>query len=121
MGWEPTLVAPGPDSAFVAEGVIGLQGRCRAEAEQCRGGLSLSLPCKSRVGPGAYLGWVRPRFSLCIQRSTRLHGRRRVEAKQRRGGSSFFPPGRRPGLAGSPLGGGVLPRFSLRGRRRARL
>ena len=83
-----------------------LRGRRRGRAARASPGRSSAgegpaSPCPANPGSGREP--IRPRFSRRSQKSTRLHGRRRVEAERRRGGRSLFRPGRRPGLAGSPL------------------
>ena len=96
-----------------------LHGRCRAEAERCRRGRSLSPSGEARIGQGAYLGGVLPRFSLRGRRRARRQGRRMVEAERLRRGRSLSPPGEARVGPGAHSGG-ALPRFSLRGRRRGR-
>ena len=54
-GREPSLVVRGPGSAFVAEGVVRLQGRRRAEAEQGRAQPLPALRIQGRAG--SLLGW----------------------------------------------------------------
>ena len=48
-------------------------------------------PGEARVGPGAYLDGVLPRFSLRCRRRARLQGRRRAEAERHRGGRRLSP------------------------------
>ena len=93
-----------PGSACAAEGAPGCKGVAGPKPSDAGDGAVPPLPGKARVGPGAHLGGIRPRFSLRGGRRAMGHGRRKAEAEQASDGSSWrsYPHRAKPGSGLNP-------------------
>ena len=95
LGWCPAQIQPSwPKAWSGCKGVVG--------PKQSSAGEGSASPCPANPGSGREPTRVGsgPDSSCAARGALGCMG----VAMQRRGGSSFFPPGQRPGLAGSPLG-----------------